>query len=669
MAGLDFSDSGKQGSGDRKAPASQSFASTVEKFRDAIAARGLGRPEIVASGRIERFKLPEDDGNETTGWYIFHTDGVPSGAFGSWREGEENFTSWCSKAKYEMTVDEQRAYQAWINGVKESKREQREREFALCKEKANKLWESASEIVESEYLKRKGIEAVNCRMLNGTILVPLYDFDLNIVSLQRIAQDGTKKFLKSTIRKDTVGLIDPKEDMDTVFVCEGWATGVSIHMATGCAVVLAFNADSLADAVKFAKDKCPSSKIIIAGDNDAQSKKADGTLFNVGLEKAHKAAEQYGVKYVIPQFKNPQKDHTDFNDLATAEGLEVVSEQLQPKAVTMSTMNVLMNMHIRVDPIADGLFDAGESLLIIGPSNVGKTIFILNMALALASPVKRQTNKDFNEQPKLFGKFPIVEQQEVLILQSENNSASIQARLQKMTDGNPAYKEAVNHIHVPLYKDNNCRVHGNINGDFRDDVRAFVKKCGAKILILDPLVSFHSSDENDNVKMRYELDGFSDLAKELGVTLVIVHHTGKNNTAARGASAIRDWCDNALILEPCFDNEKKTVISVTHDKSRNHPIMSKFYLERTRNLTLELLGDPGLPTLVEAIKAQGGSVQGEKAMLEAYNEVSGTEVTRYSLRRRIKKAIDAGLICRDGRGRDVFFTLGPKAEVCDCAKS
>src|ERR1700732_874443 len=59
----------------------------IEQFRAAIYSAGLNPPEIIEpDGTLQRFVSngkPSDD----AGWYVFHDDGIPAGAFGDWRGG------------------------------------------------------------------------------------------------------------------------------------------------------------------------------------------------------------------------------------------------------------------------------------------------------------------------------------------------------------------------------------------------------------------------------------------------------------------------------------------------------------------------------------------------------------------------------------------------------
>lgn len=52
------------------------------------------------------------------------------------------------------------------------------------------------------------------------------------------------------------------------------------------------------------------------------------TLLNIGVAKAKAAARQTAAKVICPKFAEPKNGGTDFNDLATEEGIEVVRNQL-----------------------------------------------------------------------------------------------------------------------------------------------------------------------------------------------------------------------------------------------------------------------------------------------------------------------------------------------------
>ena len=56
----------------------------IEQFKQAMQGAGLPPPEVIHSdGAIHRFSTNGKHGDKA-GWYSFHADGIPAGAFGDW---------------------------------------------------------------------------------------------------------------------------------------------------------------------------------------------------------------------------------------------------------------------------------------------------------------------------------------------------------------------------------------------------------------------------------------------------------------------------------------------------------------------------------------------------------------------------------------------------------
>jgi putative DNA primase/helicase len=114
-------------------------------------------------------------------------------------------------------------------------------------------------------------------------------------SLQTIAPDGNKMFMSGgRIKGCYFGIGKPK---GALIVCEGFATGASIHECTGHAVAVAFNAGNLEAVAVALRIKYPDFKIIIAADDDHQ------TPSNPGLTKATAAFKAACASLAVPVFK------------------------------------------------------------------------------------------------------------------------------------------------------------------------------------------------------------------------------------------------------------------------------------------------------------------------------------------------------------------------------
>jgi putative DNA primase/helicase len=104
-----------------------------------------------------------------------------------------------------------------------------------------------------------------------------------------------------------------------IIVCEGVATGLTIHACTGVAIAVAFSAANLAAASQALRRKYPGVRIFVASDDDW------ATLGNPGCAAAKVAALAAGGRVVLPIFPSGRPESaTDFNDLHRIAGSEAV---------------------------------------------------------------------------------------------------------------------------------------------------------------------------------------------------------------------------------------------------------------------------------------------------------------------------------------------------------
>jgi hypothetical protein len=88
-------------------------------------------------------------------------------------------------------------------------------------------------------------------------------------------------------------------------------------------LVVAFNAGNLEPVVRAVRERSPDREIVICGDDD------QWTPGRPGRTKAEAAAKAHGCTTIFPTLKTLDGRPTDFNDLATREGLETVWRQVE----------------------------------------------------------------------------------------------------------------------------------------------------------------------------------------------------------------------------------------------------------------------------------------------------------------------------------------------------
>ena len=265
----------------------------IQQFRNAIEACGLVPPhEIINDGAIHRFSSSGKPADKN-GWYILHLDGIAAGAFGDWREG---FTqNWCNKSDKSMTEMERLELRERIKAMQRQREEEITKRHKLAAASAHQRWMAASPCTQHEYLIRKGIAPNGARIEGNKLLIAMRDTAGTLHSLQTIAPDGIKMFMPGgRIKGCYFGIGKPK---GALIVCEGFATGASIHECTKHAVAVAFNAGNLEAVAVALRVKYPDLKIIIAADDDHQ------TPGNPGLTKATAAVKAACASLAVPVFK------------------------------------------------------------------------------------------------------------------------------------------------------------------------------------------------------------------------------------------------------------------------------------------------------------------------------------------------------------------------------
>jgi putative DNA primase/helicase len=290
-----------------------------EQFRDAMRAAGLQYAGfILADGRLHRFKANGD--RERNSWYILHDGSLVVGMFGCWKRSVKG--SWNERAG--NLSDSELKELRLRSGLAASQRVQSEKashEKAL--QVAEWILSQSSPLKTHSYLVSKGIDVVgNVRKYRDAMVLELRDSNGERTGLQFISEDGRKRFLKGSRVAGSFFTLSDDPNLPLV-ICEGYATGASIHKATRRATVIAFSAGNVPRVAIDLRKKWPQREIIIAADNDAF------TSGNPGVTRATEAAIAIGGKLVVPQFGNTSSRPTDFNDLAKLEGLDVVRRQVE----------------------------------------------------------------------------------------------------------------------------------------------------------------------------------------------------------------------------------------------------------------------------------------------------------------------------------------------------
>ncbi|MGE6993780.1 toprim domain-containing protein [Pseudomonas sp. NPDC047961] len=284
------------------------MADSVIEFRNAVA-RVFGPIELtpIGDGQIHRFRVPGDRAGTQNGWYALHADGVAFGVFGSWKTG--GFHSWSSRKPADpLDCELLRVRMEQARRQREAEQCQRQQATVV---QAARLWNQAVPAdPRHPYLARKGVQPRGLRQLGDMLLVALYH-NGQLANLQRIYPDGGKRFLPGGRVNGCYSPVGALLPGLPLYLCEGWATGATLHEATGAPVACAMNAGNLLQAGLELSRRFQDAVLVVAGDDDRQ------TEGNPGRTAATKAAAMLGCGLVFPAWpEGAPLTLTDFNDLS-----------------------------------------------------------------------------------------------------------------------------------------------------------------------------------------------------------------------------------------------------------------------------------------------------------------------------------------------------------------
>lgn len=517
------------------------------QFKQAMIDAGMTPPDYVeADGHLHRFST-NGKSHDKAGWYILYGGKVPAGCFGDWRIGSN--VPFRADIGRELTAAESIEHSRRMAEMKAIRERELAEKRADAAETAAGIWESASPASDDHpYLVRKQISANGLKVAgDGRLIAPLL-IDGQIVSLQYIASDGQKLFMKGGRTAGASWLIGEHDGATTYYLAEGVATGLTIFEATGQPVAIAYSASNMTATAKALREHAGNTaRIVIVADNDHS-----GT----GQAEGQKAAEAIGAQLVIP----PEQGH-DANDYAISGG--DLAALLNPKQSAdgylipaddfcrePAPIRWLIKRHLQRDAL----------IMVHGPSGGGKTFVVLDMVLSMAAGKAEWCGFKVAAGP-------------VVYLAGEGHHG-LRARLAAWKVHNEAamldmwLSKAGEDLNTP---GGYLRV--------RDALMALPRN--PAVIIVDTLHRFLNGDENSAQDAKTMLDACSGLMQEFGCSVVLVHHTGVSDEAqhrARGSSAWRGALDIEISVVPGKDGAP---IEVVQRKSKDAELAETIYMKIT----------------------------------------------------------------------------------------
>lgn len=506
------------------------------QVREAMLSAGIDPPvNIRVDGGLHRF----DNGERgKSGWYVIFPDGVPAGRFGCWKSGVD--TAWRAQIDRPLTVHENMLHVKRMTEAKKMRDAAREAAQAAAADSAQDMWDAATDCDSHTYLTRKGVSPNGSRVdSDGRLVIPVYGMSGEIQSLQFIADNGEKRFLKSG--KMLCGhYIMGDYQSGPIYIAEGFATAATIHEATGGACVVAFSARNLSDVTAFARGAFGATRdIVIVGDNDES-----GT----GQKYATEAAEQNGCRVVIPPSIG------DVNDYGQSGG--DVRALLVPdiKSGWLVPVSEFCKQPAPIRWLIRDWVQAEALIMVHGPSGAGKSFLVLDWVLRVSGGVGLWFKKKVSG-----GK--------VVYLAGEGHHG-LKGRISAWSARNGIKPRDM------WLSSGGCDL--NTPEGYIIALESIKGLSITPVLIVvDTLHRFLSGDENSAQDAKTMIDACGGLMREFGCSVILVHHTGAGGTdRGRGSTAWRGALDIEIGITP---GENGGQIKISQHKSKDSEAASAVY--------------------------------------------------------------------------------------------
>jgi phage/plasmid primase-like uncharacterized protein len=498
---------------------------------DAMRAAGLEPPsEILMDGKIHRFRSGTKGApghGDKPGWYLVFGDGIPAGRFGCWRSGME--VTWRADVGRKLTQTEEMAHARRMAEAKALRDAELERKHQVASETVEKIWTGAQGASpEHPYLQRKGIGVHGARITgDGRLVLPLYDQDGTLATLQYIDHDGGKLYHPGGQTGGKFWMVGSLDEPGALFVAEGFATAATIHETTNRPVVVAYSASNLVPVTGIMREMYGATQdIVIVADHDKSG---------VGQRYAEQASAKFGARMVMPPIEG------DANDYAQA-GHDLASLLLPPKDDWLIPADDFSAQPAPISWLVKRWLQSQALIMVHGPSGGGKTFVVLDWCLRMASGIEDWAGQK-------------VRPGNVVYLAGEGHHG-LRGRVAAWKH----YHQA-GHLAMWLSKDG-CDLN-TATGYIKvvEQVRALPEN--PAVIVVDTLHRFLAGDENSAQDAKTMLDACNSLMNEFKCSVILVHHTGVAEEAqhrARGSSAWRGALDIEISIVPGKDDQPMQIV-------------------------------------------------------------------------------------------------------------
>lgn len=520
------------------------------QLRDAMLKAGLNPPEeLHFDGKIHRFRSGTKGSpghGDKPGWYLMFGDGVPAGRFGCWRSGVE--MTWKADIGRKLSDAEEMFYARRVAESKTLRDAELERQQKIASETVEKIWLSGvAAHPDHPYLKRKGIQTHGVRITgDGRLMVPLYDQDGTLSTLQYIDEEGGKLYHPGGKSGGKFWMLGTMDEPGILYIAEGFATAATIYESTGRPCAVAYSASNLVPVTGSLREMYgPQQSIVIVADHDKS-----GT----GQKYADQASAKYGARVIIPPIEG-----MDANDYVQA-GHDLSSLLMPTSDEWLIHADDFSAQPAPISWLVKRWVQDKALVMVHGPSGGGKTFVVLDWCLRMASGM-----------PEWCGQK--VRPGKIVYLAGEGHHG-LRSRIAAWKHHHQAGS-----LSMWLSKDG-CDL--NTPAGYLkvvEQIRMLPSTPNA--IVVDTLHRFLLGDENSAQDAKTMLDACNSLMNEFNCSVILVHHTGVSEEAqhrARGSSAWRGALDIEISIVPSKDGAPMQIVQ---RKSKDAELAETVYVELT----------------------------------------------------------------------------------------
>ncbi|UZA18164.1 ssDNA-binding domain-containing protein (plasmid) [Moraxella bovis] len=350
------------------------YASPEYEFKKFLQSFGADIPagHPIADGKWHSLHIQGDKSNSKKGGYIVtEENGVWRGSFNNFKTGQTAYFSSKSHS-HTFTPPEE------IERIQRERAEAQAKLYAHTAQSAQKILAAAQPATNYPYLTKKGVQAHglyivpqpetavqdgNIRIARdwreaksmrehfkengdrisvltaGDLMIPAYDKDGNVTTIQTIGRDKNsfKSFLTDGQKAGSFLVLGQPKNNEAILIAEGYATAATLYEQLNKPVIVAFDAGNLKSVALTVREHFPDSVLYMAADNDhktAREREALGhtSNLNTGIEKATEAAVAVGGYVVAPKFSEHDSG-SDWNDVLKDKGVVELRDQFRTQLV------------------------------------------------------------------------------------------------------------------------------------------------------------------------------------------------------------------------------------------------------------------------------------------------------------------------------------------------